>query len=167
MNCQSCGAPMRLAADRDCFICDYCKSVYLPEVNDDGVRVLHEPSELSCPICAVPLVHASVTGERILYCTQCRGMLIQMDVFLSLIDELPKQNDGHPVIPHAPDPRDLERHIDCPECHHRMDTHYYAGPGNVILDDCSRCSWNWLDYGELMKIAHAPDHTYNNVTVGW
>ena len=41
----------------------------------------------------------------------------------------------------------------------RMDTHYYADGGNVIIDDCSRCELNWLDAGELTAIIHAPDHS--------
>jgi Zn-finger nucleic acid-binding protein len=41
-----------------------------------------------------------------------------------------------------------------------MDTHYYGGPGNVVIDDCSRCFLNWLDHGELMRIVEAPDRTY-------
>jgi Zn-finger nucleic acid-binding protein len=39
-----------------------------------------------------------------------------------------------------------------------MDTHYYAGPGNVVIDSCSRCCLNWFDYGELRRIASAPEH---------
>ena len=40
-----------------------------------------------------------------------------------------------------------------------MDAHYYAGPGNVIVDSCEDCCLIWLDRGELMRIAHAPDET--------
>ena len=40
-----------------------------------------------------------------------------------------------------------------------MDTHFYAGGGNVVLDDCSRCELNWLDAGEFMSIARAPDRS--------
>jgi Zn-finger nucleic acid-binding protein len=40
-----------------------------------------------------------------------------------------------------------------------MDTHYYAGGGNVVIDDCSRCELNWLDAGELMSIVRAPGHS--------
>jgi Zn-finger nucleic acid-binding protein len=39
-----------------------------------------------------------------------------------------------------------------------MDTHYYAGPGNIVIDDCPSCELNWLDAGELMTIVRAPDH---------
>ena len=35
--------------------------------------------------------------------------------------------------------------------------HIYAGPGNVVLDSCERCQVNWLDAGELRRIAVAPD----------
>jgi Zn-finger nucleic acid-binding protein len=38
-----------------------------------------------------------------------------------------------------------------------MDTHPYAGPGNVIIDSCGDCWLLWLDRGELARIAHAPD----------
>ena len=36
-----------------------------------------------------------------------------------------------------------------------MDTHFYAGPGNVILSDCERCQLNWLDHGKLQRLARA------------
>ena len=48
---------MRLLDGRECLTCEYCKSEYLPEKNEDGVRVLDDPSELSCPVCAVSLTH--------------------------------------------------------------------------------------------------------------
>ncbi len=40
-----------------------------------------------------------------------------------------------------------------------MDTHYYEGGGNVVIDDCSRCELNWLDSGELLIIGRAADHS--------
>ena len=85
MNCPNCGAAMRLEEDKDSFNCDYCKNTYFPEKNEDGVRVLGEPAALSCPLCAVPLVHAALSGCRIMYCTRCRGTLIKMGVFVELI----------------------------------------------------------------------------------
>ena len=36
-----------------------------------------------------------------------------------------------------------------------METHFYAGPGHVIVDSCENCSELWLDGGELMRIVHA------------
>jgi Zn-finger nucleic acid-binding protein len=40
-----------------------------------------------------------------------------------------------------------------------METHFYTGGGNVVIDDCERCELNWLDAGELVTIARAPDHS--------
>ncbi len=159
MNCPSCGAPLRLEGDQEGLACDYCKSIYYPEKNDQGIQMLGEAAEETCPICAIPLMHAIFARERIRYCTRCRGMLIPMGKFLALVEELKAGAPRHRV-PHAPDPRELNRHINCPQCHQRMDTHYYGGPGNVVIDDCSRCFLNWLDHGELMRIAQAPDRSY-------
>jgi len=159
MNCPSCGAPLNLEGDREALACDYCKSIYYPEKNDEGVRILGEDAHEHCPVCAIPLTYAIFGRERIRYCTQCRGMLIPMETFLALIEELKAEAPGHGV-PRAPDPRELSRHIDCPQCHQRMDTHYYCGPGNVVIDDCSRCCLNWTDHGEMIRIAQAPDRAY-------
>ena len=104
-------------------------------------------------------MHAALAKIRIRYCTHCRGMLIPMAVFLSLVEELRADQQGTLIAP-TPDPHDLHRHIDCPHCHKRMDTHFYNGPGNVIIDDCSNCLLNWLDHGELMRIVRAPDHSH-------
>ena len=150
---------MRLAVDDDCWSCDYCKSVFFPEKNDDGVSVLGVASDMACPICAIPLQDAALAKLRILYCTRCRGMLVSMDVFMPLVEELRAGLPGT-LIAHTPDPHDLERKIDCPRCHQRMDTHFYAGPGNVIIDDCSQCLLNWLDHGELMRVVRAPDYIH-------
>ena len=156
MNCPSCGAPMRLKADMESFTCDYCKRVVLPEKNDDGVRVLGEPSGQDCPLCNLPLVHAVLAKNPVIYCTGCKGMLIPMAMLEGLIEEL-RDEHGAGASPAVPDKEDLSRKINCPQCHHPMDAHFYAGPGNVVIDSCEDCSLIWLDSGELLRIAHAPD----------
>lgn len=155
MNCPSCGAPMRLKPGEDSYKCDYCQSVYYPEQNEDGVRVL-EAADETCPICNTTLSHASLLNTRILYCTKCRGMLVAMEIFKSLISKEQILQGGSMIQPTA-DTSDLQRKINCPQCHHSMDTHLYAGPGNVVIDSCDHCLVNWLDRGELSRIAHAPD----------
>ena len=147
---------MHLKLDEDSFKCDYCHSVYFPEKNEDGVRVLGEPSDQPCPVCNIPLVNAAIAKTRIFYCTRCRGMLIAMEVFKNLVDELQVLQSGSMIQPPA-DSSDLNRIINCPQCHRRMDTHLYAGPGNVVIDSCEHCLIDWLDRGELMRIVHAPD----------
>ena len=160
MTCPGCGAPMRLQADKDYLVCDYCGTMHFPDPNPDGVRVLGEPSEALCPRCSVALVHASVSGERILYCNQCHGMLIGMEIFLAVTDELRSHVSSTEYGARQPDWEDLHRRSLCPQCKQEMDTHPYCGPGNVIIDSCENCSVNWLDAGELQRIVRAPDRNY-------
>lgn len=150
---------MSLEGDQESLTCAYCKSIYLPEADDEGVRILGPAEDAPCPVCAVPLMHATLGRQRIRTCQRCRGMLIPMGNFLALIEELKASHTNHGV-PHSPNPKELDRHLLCPQCHHNMDTHYYGGPGNIVIDDCSRCFLNWLDHGELMRIVEAPDRSY-------
>jgi len=160
MNCPNCGAPMRPQDGRDCLICDYCKSVFFPQSNEEGIRILEDPSELSCPVCAVPLLHAILDGHGILYCARCRGSLIPAPVFVLIVQDLRAHRADAAATQHPPDARELKRRIQCPQCHGLMDTHYYAGPGNIVIDDCPSCELNWMDAGELMVVVRAPDHSY-------
>jgi Zn-finger nucleic acid-binding protein len=146
---------MHLKPDEDSYKCEYCHSVFLPERSNDGVRVLGEVSAQACPICNIPLVNAAIAKVRILYCSKCQGMLIPMQALPTLIDELREGQSGTAPQP-AADGSDLQRKIECPKCHHRMDTHFYAGPGNVVVDSCEDCSLIWLDRGELKHIVRAP-----------
>jgi Zn-finger nucleic acid-binding protein len=147
---------MRLKPDMQSYKCDYCKSVYFPEKNDDGVRVLDEPCDQDCPLCNVPLVRAVLAKCPIIYCKKCGGMMVAMGALEGLIEEL-RAGQGAGAAPAAPDKEDLQRKINCPQCHHPMDTHFYAGPGNVVIDSCEDCSLIWLDRGALMRIAHVAD----------
>jgi Zn-finger nucleic acid-binding protein len=63
---------------------------------------------------------------------------------------------GAPVTPSPLDPRELDTRMPCPSCGERMDVHPYYGPGNVVIDSCSRCDLIWLDFGELAQITDAP-----------
>ena len=151
---------MRLEADRDCLLCDFCGNIHVPDVNADGIRVFDEPAMLACPVCSVQLVHAAAAGRRIRYCNRCHGMLIQMDIFMAIVQDLRSRREttasAHPI-----DWKALDRHINCPGCGQAMDTHPYAGGGAVIIDSCENCSLNWLDYSELDRIVRAPDHVYS------
>jgi Zn-finger nucleic acid-binding protein len=147
---------MRLKADNESFQCDYCQRVVLAEKSDDDVRVLNEPAGQDCPVCSTPLVRAALAKVPIVYCTGCRGMLIPMQALEALADEL-RTGQGSEVVPTVPGKDELQRKINCPQCHHAMDAHYYAGPGNVVIDSCEDCSLIWLDSGELMRIARATD----------
>jgi hypothetical protein len=86
-------------------------------------------------------------------------MLVPMDYFVALTQDLRAHAAHGGIAPNPPNPNDLLRRTDCPQCHRRMDTHYCAGPGNIVIDDCSFCHLNWLDYGELQRITRAPGPT--------
>jgi Zn-finger nucleic acid-binding protein len=145
---------MRLKADMESFQCDYCQRVVLAEKKEDGVRVLNESAGQDCPVCSTPLVRAALAKVPIVYCTGCRGMLIPMQALEALADEL-RTGQGSEAVPVVPGKDELQRKINCPQCHHVMDAHYYAGPGNVVIDSCEDCCLIWLDSGELMRIARA------------
>jgi Zn-finger nucleic acid-binding protein len=162
VNCPSCGAPITLKPDTEGFKCDYCHAVFFPGEEDDGVTVLGEAADSdqspACPLCNLPLVKASIAKTPVFYCTGCHGLLLPMPVLPSLIDEL-RAGQGNPAVQTPPDQGDLKRTIQCPQCHRRMDTHFCAGPGNVIVDSCGDCFLIWLDCGELTRIVHAPDES--------
>lgn len=170
--CPACGAPITLKPDTEGFKCDYCHAVFFPGEENDGVTVLNQPDapqlDEACPLCSVPLVHAAVAQIPVLTCTDCHGLLVSMQVLPGLIEAV-KANRAAPAVQTPPDHADLKRTIQCPRCHHRMDTHFYAGPGNVIVDSCGICWLIWLDRGELMRIAHAPDEgdTNNPDDLNW
>ena len=85
-------------------------------------------------------------------------------VFVLALQDLRAHRADWAPIPHAPDTKELKRHIPCPQCHRTMDAHYYAGPGNIVMDDYPWCELNWLDGGELMVIVRAPDHACDSGT---
>src|SRR5580700_5112287 len=157
MDCRNCGAHMQPDKGSDSWSCDYCGSVYYGQKNEDNVCVTGDVSKFACPVCAVPLMQASTDGHKLFYCTRCRGSLISVEVFVSLLDELRAKQGGAWTIARPADPKQLDRQIRCPQCGRRMDTHFYGGPGNVVIDDCAACELNWLDKGELACIVHAPE----------
>jgi Zn-finger nucleic acid-binding protein len=156
---------MRLDADKDYLTCDFCGNIHIAETNEDGVRVLDESApadgEMECPLCAVPLVHAAIDGQRILYCGRCRGMLIPMDIFAPLVEDLRSRLEATAEIVRPFDSKALDRRILCPHCRRQMDTHPYGGGGNVVISDCERCEVNWLDRGGLGRIVRAPGRKFS------
>jgi Zn-finger nucleic acid-binding protein len=153
---------MRLEEDKGYLICDYCEATYAPDPNDRGIRVLGERTTLSCSICSIQLVHAAVSGQIVLYCEECRGILIGMDLFATLIQTLRWRGSFPIETIRPPDWKGLHRKMDCPRCRNLMNTHLYGGPGNIVMDNCEHCSVNWLDDGELQRIVGAPDRQYES-----
>lgn len=151
---------MEMNPDRGCWVCSYCDSEWAPQTNIEGIRVL-EASEFNCPLCAASLFKARLLDYGVLHCQPCGGVLIPMGDLVPLTDELRASRNAPAYVGRPPDPKSLDRHIQCPECHQTMDTHPYYGPGNVVIDTCESCEVHWLDRGELRRIAFAPDHHYS------
>ena len=167
MNCPTCGAPLHLPEGRDSLPCDYCGAVCVPEANEEGISLLGENSPMLCPVCKIPLEHAAMLHQRFLYCTRCRGNLIPMPTFVSLVEELRARSGGAAIKQHPPQPRELQRRLKCPQCGGAMENHPYCGGGNVVIDDCERCELNWLDASEIVRIARAPDRSPDERRSPW
>ena len=136
----------------------------MPPAGDDGVQVLDQ-TKFHCPTCAGLLSEGQLEFHSLLYCAACRGMLIAMDDFGAVIEVLRSYRD-RPAA--ALPPRNLNDSglpRPCPRCFQPMDNHPYGGPGNVVIDTCEACSVNWLDKGELQRIASAPDYSYGAHTL--
>jgi Zn-finger nucleic acid-binding protein len=155
-NCDSCGAPLRIDRDRGLLVCDHCGSQLEAPAAIKQLEWLSETSSL-CPTCSTPLSMSRLDGHPLLCCGRCFGMLIEMNRFVSVIDALRAREERsfQTALPRRQNPTD--RVINCPTCGHPMLGHLYGGPGNVVIDSCERCQVNWLDPGELRRIAVAPD----------
>lgn len=155
MNCENCGAPMRLVRDRDYFVCDYCGAYFFPQANRDGIRVLNEPSDTLCPVCQTNLVVAALDELRVLHCAKCQGVLSEQSDFAFAVAYLRRYADAA-SLPRPFNREELKRPLACPRCNRKMDTHLYGGAGNVVIDNCYACQIIWLDYGELNRIITVP-----------
>ena len=156
MNCENCGAPLITLPGKDYLFCDHCSSFYFPDKNKDSIRVLGDQTEFNCPVCQKPLVTASIEEGRVLTCPGCRGVLVQQEAFFQIITLLRSTADNPAIEPRRYDDAELNRQLLCPNCKEKMDTHPYLGPGNVVIDTCSRCCLIWLDHGEIEKIVDSP-----------
>jgi Zn-finger nucleic acid-binding protein len=159
MNCPNCGATMQLVPRRDYFACEYCTSFHFPKqaaASSDGVTVLGEDSDMSCPVCQQRLVVASIAKRRVLHCEACRGVLATNENFADLMKRRRATYTGGDVRPEPINPEELERTVTCPKCRKPMDTHPYYGPGNAVVDTCGQCFLIWLDHGEIAALEKAP-----------
>ena len=151
---------MRIIRDKGLLICDHCGHQQESPAIAEELEVL-SPSTHKCPVCATPLSEGRLHGHGVLSCGQCSGLLIEMNRFGSLIDAVRAYDVGsfRTTTPRRQQPG--ERTLQCPLCAKPLLSHTYAGPGNVVIDSCERCLVNWLDQGELRRIALAPDRRAN------
>ena len=155
MNCKNCGAPLVLEWEKEYFYCEFCKTIHFPEPNKDYVRSLEYPSALNCPVCHQPLVQALLDQTHVLHCTRCKGILIDTFAFFPTILFIRGRVNKLELPPRLLQKEELTRELSCPNCRAKMDTHPYAGPGNIVIDTCNICDLNWLDYGEFYRAVNA------------
>ena len=153
-NCPNCGAPMQSDKASGAFICTHCGTLEEQPIliRDIEIGAL---SDRQCPVCTTPLARAHLDGNALLYCRRCNGMLIPIESFVLVIEAArSRENRSGVSLPRRQNPG--ERVLPCPECGQPMLSHFYSGPGNLVIDTCERCCVNWLDPGELRRIARAP-----------
>jgi Zn-finger nucleic acid-binding protein len=151
MNCASCGGPLKPRSTDDALVCEYCHNVFYAQKNDDGVVVLGESHDEPCPVCAIPLMNASLERAEIRYCNRCHGMLVPMNGFPEIIDALRERNPGRVDSPPF-DPEEMKRKLTCPHCHQPMTVDFYPAATNVVVGLCERCSLDWVDHGKMARI---------------
>jgi Zn-finger nucleic acid-binding protein len=154
--CDNCGAPLRLDRKTGLLVCDHCGSQREPPAGGEYLELLDKTSTV-CPLCSIPLSNGRLDDFPLLCCQRCYGMLIEMGIFAMVIDAMRAHQPSSLRIALPPRQRPGDRIINCPKCARPMISHFYAGPGNVAIDSCERCEVNWLDGGELHRIAVAPD----------
>jgi len=161
VSCQQCGGTVAPVSGRDYLQCQYCLSLTFLNQNPmavDRITPLQGEVSSACPFCRdQTLQMGQLDNHRVLYCGQCYGVLVQNADFGHLIRDrrarrnTPEYEDVRPI-----DARQYERRMNCPNCHERMEVHPYYGPGNIVIDSCSRCLLVWLDHGELACVERAP-----------
>jgi Zn-finger nucleic acid-binding protein len=155
-DCPNCGAPLRIIRDKRLLVCEHCGSEQEAPAIPEEIQLLEETTH-ACPLCSTPLSKSRLHGQPLLCCPACGGLLIGMNVFTTIIDAV-RAYDVGPFRMSAPSRQTPgERTLNCPSCAQPLESHRYSGPGNVVIDTCSRCLVNWLDQGELRRIALAPD----------
>ncbi len=159
LDCQNCGAPLKLEPERHYLFCEYCKALYFPKESPEGLILLGMPSKVDCPLCRQPLVLARVNSFEVLACQGCKGMLLDRADFLPILDFLRLKYPERQRPPAPFKPQELTRELHCPHCGERMETYPYGGPGNVVLDNCLDCGILWLDYDEINRIVQTPERT--------
>lgn len=163
MNCPNCAAPLSPVPGRTLLTCAHCGALHAvapPDGSVDRVIVLGDVGDALCPVCRQGLVQAAVEGYPALQCPGCAGLLLTNDDFAMVVRLRRAACERPSAGPQPLDAESLQRATDCPTCGKRMETHPYYGPGNQVIDSCSRCKVLWLDSGELTAIERAPGRNW-------
>ncbi len=123
--------------------------------NLDRIGWTDEFSSVACPRCENALAKAALEDHPALACPECRGVILTNVAFGSIVRQRRAGYRGAEFIPRPVDLEQLSDPVYCPNCDRTMEVHPYYGPGNQIIDSCSRCGLVWIDAGALTAIEQA------------
>jgi Zn-finger nucleic acid-binding protein len=155
-DCRNCGAVMRIIRDKGVMLCDHCGHQQETPAIVGNLEILSQTAH-PCPVCTVPLSKGRLYGYPVLSCGTCSGLLIEMSRFAAVVEVVRASDVGTFRTSLPPRQHASDRTLNCPTCARPLLSHQYAAGGNVVIDTCERCLVNWLDQGELWRIAVAPD----------
>ena len=151
---------MDLIESRRYFRCGHCGTFHFPDgaPDVDGIRVVGTAADaFGCAVCKLPMAHAIIDNNHpIQFCARCRGVLLSRTTFAAVISRRRAWATTPPIEPLPLDRSALTRELSCPSCSQRFETYPHYGPGNVVIDNCTRCDVIWLDFGEMRQIVDAP-----------
>ena len=155
MNCPGCGGSLKPVGNRNHLQCEHCGRFHFPDELGDGLILIGQPSDYSCPVCPDQLLGgAMLEGQPVHTCSRCRGLLSDLASFGYAVASRRSRHKKAAIEKQPFDPLELCRHVKCPRCQHQMENYPYAGGGNVVVDACDRCQLIWLDAGELQVISN-------------
>jgi Zn-finger nucleic acid-binding protein len=150
---------MELIESRRYFRCGHCGNYHFPEAADaEGIRIVGQPADAPrCPLCKTPMAHALLDNDDAIdFCAKCRGIFLPRATFARVVDKRRAFATAPPAEPVPLERKELQRQLSCPRCAGRFETYPHFGPGNIVIDNCTRCDMIWLDFGELRQIVDAP-----------
>ena len=157
--CPQCGGTASPVAGRDYLQCNYCDSFVFSHDNPltvDRITPVDGELDAQCPVCDEDLHTGNIEDRPVLYCNGCYGFLLKNANFGTIVRQRRARRAGcEAAAPKPLDQQQYQRQIRCPSCRKDMEVHPYYGPGNVVIDSCHRCSYVWLDHGELFSVERA------------
>ncbi|HMO14410.1 MAG TPA: zf-TFIIB domain-containing protein [Pirellulaceae bacterium] len=122
----------------------------------EQLTISDRDSGVNCPACLIHLLIATLHEVKVAACKECYGVMFQMEAVGHLINSLRASYQGDDRKTQAEGECQLDTRRHCPSCGEFFETHFYAGPGNCVIDSCASCRLVWLDRGELTSIVMAP-----------
>ena len=154
-NCRNCGAVLVLEQFADSLICEYCSTLHIPSLREEGeIKIIDSPvGSMRCPVCITSLSNAAIDEWQFQYCAGCHGILLEGEDLLNIIVYMRRDSSEPYRDPEPINAAELQRTLNCPDCGGKMAAHPYYGPGDFVIDSCSGCGGVWLDCGKLNRAA--------------